>query len=163
MTSEQFNAIFPDAFSPNVVKPFIHRGEWAIHDVVRYLCNEATASVQIATFSISEDSLRTLFFLVEEKKISSLHLLLDTTVKRHKLDMLLFARNISPNIAIDSVHAKITLLRFQDKRCFGIVGSANLNLNARWESGFYFSSGEVFDFFSNKFDFAFSNAMIYDN
>ena len=75
----------------------MHKGEWAIHEVLPSLLSDiGPAHVKIATFSISEDSLRPLFFLSDEKKIESLTLLLDTTVKRHKLDLLLFASNISP-------------------------------------------------------------------
>lgn len=43
--------------------------------------------MRIATFSVSEDSLRPLFFLTDEAKIRNLTLLLDHTVKRHKRDL----------------------------------------------------------------------------
>ena len=75
----------------------MHKGEWAIHEVLpSLLCAIGEADVRIATFSVSEDSLRPLFFLTDETKIRSLTLLLDHTVKRHKLDLLLFAANITP-------------------------------------------------------------------
>lgn len=62
-------------------------------------------------------------------------MLLDTTVKRHKIDLLLFAANISPEIRIDSCHAKVLLVE-NERYKFGIIGSANLNLNHRWEAGY---------------------------
>lgn len=139
----------------------MHKGEWAIHEVLPSLLSAiGPADIRIATFSISEDSLRPLFFLSEEKKITSLNMLLDTTVKRHKLDLLLFAANITPGIRIDSCHAKLLLVG-NKKHQFGIVGSANLNQNHRWESGFYFTSGSHFDYFSETFNQAYINAMDY--
>lgn len=139
----------------------MHKGEWAIHEVLpTLLCAIGPASVRIATFSISEDSLRPLFFLTEEGKISSLKMLLDTTVKRHKIDLLLFAANISPEIRIDSCHAKVLLVE-NEQQHFGIVGSANLNQNHRWEAGFYFTAGAHYDFFSETFNQAYENAMNY--
>ena len=121
---------------PGSIEPFMHKGDWAIHEVLPSLLSEiGPADIRIATFSISEDSLRPLFFLADDKKITGLTLLLDTTVKRHKLDLLLFASNITPRIRIDSCHAKVLLVE-NDKYQFGIAGSANLNQNHSWENGF---------------------------
>lgn len=54
----------------------MHKGEWAIHEVLpSLLCAIGEADVRIATFSVSEDSLRPLFFLTDETKIRSLTLL----------------------------------------------------------------------------------------
>lgn len=139
----------------------MHKGEWAIHEVLPTLISAiGPASVKIATFSISEDSLRPLFFLTEDGKITGLQMLLDTTVKRHKIDLLLFAANISPEIRIDSCHAKVLLVENEQYK-FGIVGSANLNQNHRWEAGFYFTAGKHYDYFAKEFDKSFENAMNY--
>lgn len=114
----------------------MHKGEWAIHQVLPSLLSAiGPAEVRIATFSISEDSLRPLFFLAEEQKITRLSMLLDLTVKRHKLGLLLFAAHITPTIRIDNCHAKLLLIENKQYK-FGIVGSANLNQNHRWEDGF---------------------------
>ena len=129
----------------------MHKGDWAIHEVLPSLLSAiGPAKVKIMTFSISEDSLRPLFFLADERKIESLTLLLDMTVKRHKLDLLLFASNISPSIRIDSCHAKLLLVENRQHK-FGIAGSANLNQNHRWENGFYFTSGKHYEYFSQMF------------
>lgn len=93
--------------------------------------------------------------------ITKLTLLLDMTVKRHKLDMLLFAMNITPDIRIDSNHSKIILVR-NENHSFGIVGSANLNQPKRIEAGFFFTAGKHFDFFNKQFDKYFSEAIPYE-
>ena len=127
---------FPLALCPGSIEPFMHKGEWAIHEVLPSLLSDiGPAHIKIATFSISEDSLRPLFFLSDEKKIESLTLLLDTTVKRHKLDLLLFASNISPRIRIDSCHAKLLLVENEQYK-FGIAGSANLNQTTDGKTAF---------------------------
>ena len=147
---------------PGSIEPFMHKGDWAIHEVLPSLLSEiGPADIRIATFSISEDSLRPLFFLADEKKITGLTLLLETTVKRHKLDLLLFASNITPRIRIDSCHAKVLLVE-NDKYQFGIAGSANLNQNHRWENGFYFTSGKHFNYFSEMFEQAYNQAISYE-
>ena len=139
----------------------MHKGEWAIHHVLPILLSAlGPSAVKIATFSVSEDSLRPLFFLADEGKIQDLKLLLDTTVKRHKLDLLLFAVGITPEIRIDSCHAKVLLVENEQYK-FGIVGSANMNQNHRWEAGFYFTAGSHFDYFTQIFNEAYQNAMPY--
>lgn len=162
LNKSEFYQLFPRFNYEGIIEPFMHKGEWAVHEVLPILLEYiGTAEVMIATFSISEDSLRPLFFLVDAGKISKLTMLLDTTVKRHKLDMLLFASNITQNIRIESNHAKVLLIK-NDKYKFGIVGSANLNQPQRVEAGFYFTAGSHFDFFENQFYNYFDTAIPYD-
>jgi len=162
MTKQQFDQLFPGALLPEIIEPFIHKGEWAIHDVLPILLQQiGSAEVKVATFSISEDSLRPLFFLVEDGSVSKLSLLFDMTVKRHKLDMLLFASNITPCIRLDSNHAKIILVR-SNTHSFGIVGSANMNQVRRYEAGFYFTAGKHFDYFEKMFDEIYEQSIPYE-
>jgi hypothetical protein len=162
MNQNKFDRLFPRAFAPGIIEPFMHKGEWAIHEVLPFLLlDHKKADITIATFNISEESLRPLFFLVEEEKIKSLTLLLDITVKRHKLDMLLFAANITTNIRINNNHAKILLVE-NEKLKFGIVGSANLNENHRWESGFYFTDISVFEYFKKEFEKAYNESIPFE-
>lgn len=157
-----FDRLFQGSDGPGIIEPLIHKGEWAIHDVLPILLQRiGPAEVKIATFSVSEDSLRPLLFLVDSDLITKLTMLLDTTVKRHKLDLLLFALNITPTIRIDSNHAKILLVR-NDTHTFGIVGSANLNQPRRIEAGFYFTAGKHYDFFDKEFDRFFDEAIPYE-
>lgn len=161
----QVNKLFIDWFQddlcPGRCEPFMHKGEWAVHEVLPFLLPAiGPAAIRIATFSVSEDSLRPLFFLCNEGKIDCLTLLLDYTVKRHKLDLLLFARHITPDIRLDACHAKVLLVENANYQ-FGIVGSANLNQNHRWEAGIWFTAGSMYDYFSRKFNTAYAEAMPY--
>lgn len=162
MNDRLFNQFFPRAFVPETVEPFLNRGEWAIHDVLPIIFNRiGSFEVKVATFNVSEDSLRPLFFMSERGEITRLSMLLDMNVKRHKLDMLLFAANITPHIRLDANHAKILLIK-NELNAFGIVGSQNMNQPKRNEAGFYFTSGKCFDFFETKYDTIFEQAVRYE-
>ena len=148
--------------SPNTIKPFIQKGEWAIHDVLPILLSEyGQADVSIITFSISEESIRTLFLEADKGNVRKLSLLLDFSVRKNKLALLLFASEITSEIRLFDVHAKVFLVENENIK-FGIVGSANLNNNRRLESGFYFTEGEYFNYFKNEFKEHFENAVIYE-
>lgn len=160
--SRKLSDLFADALVPGTIEPYMHKGEWAIHEVLPILLSAiGPATVRIATFSVSEESLRPLYFLNEDGMIAELKLLLDLTVKRHKLGLFLFAGNITPEIRIDSCHAKVLLVE-NERYKFGIVGSANLNQNHRWEAGFYFTAGRHYDYFKEKFETSYQNALPYD-
>lgn len=162
LNNSEFDQLFPRFDHGETIEPLMHKGEWAVHEVLPILLGRiGAAEVMIATFSISEDSLRPIFFLVDAKKITKLTMLLDTTVKRHKLDMLLFAANITPDIRIESNHAKVLLIK-NANYSFGIVGSSNLNQPRRIEAGFYFTAGKHFDFFEQQFYKFYVDAMPYD-
>lgn len=156
------DSCFEGALVPGTLVPFMHKGEWAIHQVLPLLLSRiGPAEVSISTFNVSEDSLRALFFLNEDHQLKGLRLLLDMNVRRHKLGLLLFAGGITPDIRLDSCHAKVLLVKNAAYQ-FGIVGSANLNWNHRWESGFYFSAGPTFDYFDRMFGEAFIGGLQYD-
>ncbi|MGL4908525.1 MAG: hypothetical protein ACRC9X_08760 [Bacteroidales bacterium] len=142
--------------------PFMHKGEWAVHNVLPiFLEHTGAASVDIATFNISEDSLRPLFMSVEKQAITQLRLLLDMNVKRHKVSMLCFAKGITENIRITSNHAKLLLVQ-NDRYTITLLGSANLNTNARWENGVMFTCAEIFNYFKTQFDNAYNTGHSFD-
>jgi len=141
------------------IAPFLHKGEWALHQMLEDLLERiGPAKVRLMTFNISEDSLRSFFF---NHRIESLQMLLDLNIKRNKLDLLYFASEIASEIRVDAIHAKVFLVDNPTYK-FGIVGSQNLNQVHRYESGFYFTGGPAFDFFSREFDDIFLSALPYD-
>ena len=145
--------------SPGQIEPFVHKQDWSVHQVITPLLDLiGPAEVRIMTFNFSEDSLRTLLM---EERITELKLLVDFTVNRNKLDLMLFASEVTSNIRIDSTHAKVLLVH-NSTMDFGIVGSANLNLEVRYESGFWFTQGRFYDYFSNSFDRIYENALPYE-
>ncbi|MDR2627553.1 MAG: hypothetical protein LBC40_05930 [Dysgonamonadaceae bacterium] len=151
MSEKEFGKLFPEGIVPGRTLPFVHKGKWAIHGLLPFLLSyTGDADVYVATFNVSEDSLRTFFFLQEGKSIRSLTMILDTTVKRHKLDMLLFAANVTPDIHIASNHMKVMLVE-NGSRFVGVVGSANMNNNPRYEAGFIFTDEQYYRYFKDAF------------
>lgn len=152
--------LFPEATVPGVIRPFLHRGDWYLHDVIPDLLDLfGPCDVDVMTYNVSDESLRALYLATPS--ITALRLLLDTTVKRHKVELLYFAESITPSIRIDSCHAKVLLLH-NSRYSFGIVGSANLNRAHRYESGFWFTAGDIFTFFLTSFERAYADALPYD-
>lgn len=162
MNKEDFLNRFRGWNVPGTVKPFMIKGEWAVHELFEHLAEERKLDVRIATFSISTDSLNPIFLQVDDGNIKSLKFLLDFSCRKNKLDRFLFARNFASEIRVDKNHAKIMLAQDRNEFKFGMVGSANLNLNPRWECGIYFQAGDMYDFFSNKFNDAYERAMPVD-
>ena len=111
------------------------------------------------TFNVSEDALRPMFFEVEKGNITDLRMILDMNVKRHKLEMLLFAAGITTDIRLASCHAKVLLISNERYR-IGIVGSANANQPVRYEAGFLFSDPRLFSFFESQFNQVFNEDSI---
>ncbi len=160
MTLSDIDELFADGLKPNQTIPYVHKGKWAIHELLPILLSHiSNAVVRIATFNISEDSLRPLFFMMERKEISALHLLLDLNVKRHKLDILLFANNITPDIRLSSTHMKVMLVENESK-IVGVVGSANMNNNPRYEAGFIFTNDIQYQYFKDAFENVYANDSI---
>ena len=156
MKKADFDLLFPEGITSGQITPYVHKGRWAVHEVLPILLDRSgPAIVRVATFNISEDSLRPMFFLKEEGKISDLRLLLDMNVKRHKLDILLFAANIADSVRISSTHMKLILVEGIFK-C-GLVGSANMNNNPRYEAGVAFTDTKMFDYYRDCFDEIFKN------
>jgi hypothetical protein len=150
---------FIRSLQPGQIEPFVHKQDWSVHQVISPLLDQyGPAEVRVMTFNFSEDSLRTLFL---EERITRLQMLVDLTVNRNKLELMLFAASITPDIRIDSTHAKVLLVH-NDRIDFGIVGSANLNLEVRYESGFWFTQGRFYDYFSDQFDRIYENAIPYE-
>lgn len=149
MRKQLLDQFFPQALLPGVIEPYLHKGEWAVHQVLPVLLDAiGPADVMLMSYNISEDSLRAFTDLVN---LRSMRMILDEAILRHKLDLLLFAASITPDIHLIHSHAKVLLCE-NDHYCFGIVGSANLNRVTRYESGFYFTTGRFYDYFRQQFD-----------
>lgn len=147
---------FPQALLPGVIEPYMHKGEWAVHQVLPVLLDAiGPADVRLMSYNISEESLRA---FSELDDLRSLKMVLDVGIQRHKIDLLFFASGITPDIRLDNSHAKVMLCE-NEAYSFGIVGSANLNRAIRYESGFYFTSGRFYDYFRDQFETIYDSAL----
>ncbi len=159
MGGKSFEQLIAPAFERGVVG-FHQKGEWSIHEALTILLSHmGKAKVMLETFNVSEDALRPIFFEVEAENITEIRMILDLNVKRHKLEMLLFATGITPYIHLASCHAKVLLVKGAYSQ-FGIVGSANANQPIRYEAGVCFTDNTLFEFFEREFNRTFNDDSI---
>ena len=79
----------------------------SLHDMIAlHVRRLKPASVFLTTFSLSEIAIRSFIELFEEGDLLALTIITDHTVRKNKLDMLLFA-NENASIFLTDVHAKI--------------------------------------------------------
>ncbi len=162
MTKNSVLQYFPNVLHSEVIEPYMQKGEWATHNVLPVLLDMfPNAEIRLSSFNISDQSLRTLAMLSKEKKFSQLRLLLDKSLLRNKVALLYFAKNISQSVKLESVHAKILLLK-TDTHCFGIVGSQNFNQNKKVEAGVYFTDKKMYQYFEERFDHFYQQGITYE-
>ncbi len=162
--------LFPRGVLPGQIIPFAHKGDWAVHELLPFLFNEIGAfDLKLATFNISEESLRPIFFMKEKGELRDIQLLFDHNVKRHKVDMLFFSSAVTDRVRTSSSHMKVMICSNENIR-LAVVGSANMNRNIRHEAGFIVtcapnchserSEESIFSFYDNYFDNVFKNDSI---
>ncbi len=153
----KFTEYFPDGVRPGRIIPYAHKGEWAVHELLPFLFScIGPFHLEIATFNVSEDSLRPIFFMKERGELLSVKFLFDNNVKRHKVDMLFFSYSIADRVRTSASHMKV-MLCWNEKIGIAVVGSANMNWNIRHEAGFIVTEQTVFDYYKSYFDQVFNN------
>jgi len=159
MTETTLDNLFPQGICPGMIIPYAHKGKWAVHELLPIFYNLiGSFHLRVATFNISEDALRPIFFMKDRGELLSIKFLFDNNVQRHKVDMIFFANNVANDIRVSSSHMKVMLVH-NDICNIAVVGSANMNRNLRHEAG-YIATDSNYDFFSNYFDEVFNNEAI---
>lgn len=136
---------------PDQVKPFWSEGKWSMHELIFYLLDiTGPAKVWLSTFSISEIAVRAFSLAIENGYITELYCLFDYTIKRHKLNLLYFAKNIINDIKLSANHSKLFLIE-NNHWNISVVGSANMTPNPRKEAGAIFTDINTFVSFKRHF------------
>jgi hypothetical protein len=129
----------------NKTIPLFSDGEYSMHDLLESILDITdSASVSIASFSVTETALRRLHRLMEEGKINSLRCLFDYNVKRFTLELLFFASNITSEIGLDKNHSKIILISNENWN-ISVIGSANFNVNDKKEACILSTEAHIFE------------------
>lgn len=133
------------------VYPFWSNGRWAMHNLLSWLLKQTgPAKVQLSTFSISEIALRSLANDIETGKIQKLQCLFDFSIRQNKLQLLFFAKQLTADIRINAIHAKVLLIE-NDNFYVTVVGSANMTPNPRKEAGIILTDKVNFKAMQGKF------------
>jgi hypothetical protein len=131
--------------------PYFSDGSWSMHELLEYIIAQVGPSdVNLTAFSISEESVRSLFFLQEDNMIRNLNCIFNKEIRRFKTDLSFFAQKVCKNIHLANIHAKLILIK-NDLWSIAIVSSQNFSNNKRYEAGMIISNTECFDFFNTKF------------
>lgn len=156
----RFKDYFPLGPLPGKIIPYAHKGEWAVHEILPFLFNYVGPfHLSVASFNISEDSLRPIFFMKDRKELLSVRFLFDHNVHRHKIDMMFFSSGIADQIRISSTHMKL-LICHNRLINLAMVGSANMNRVTRHEAGIITTEDATFNYYKNYFNNVFDNDSI---
>jgi hypothetical protein len=139
---------------------FFTQGRWSMHDLLLYLLfYSGNADVLITSFSISDEIIRTFINAADEGYINSLKLILNTSVKRNKTSLLLFANNVVKFIALAKSHMKLILIENENFKII-VNQSANSTINPSCESGVICTIPDIYDIYKNETDRLLANSVI---
>ena len=152
--------ITPEAPSPGTVEHHVYlverRDKVAL---LEYLLSvTGPADVRITSFSLTEVAVRTFLNLMEKKGIAGLKCIFDLSVRQHKAGLLFFASNITSEIALAKIHAKLILIGNKDWK-IAVTSSANLQINDKVEAGIVAADAGIYSFFLSKFDNTFHSSL----
>jgi hypothetical protein len=110
-------------------------GLWSVHDLLFHLLRQTgPADVWIATWSMTEDSVRMLVQGLESGLLRSMRLLIDARVTRRNASAYAFVQAHADQVRVTACHAKVTVIQ-NDDWAISINGSPNYTNNPRIESG----------------------------
>lgn len=110
-------------------------GLWSVHDLLFHLLRQTgPADVWIATWSMTEDSVRMLVQGLESGLLRSMRLLIDARVTRRNAAAYAFVTAHADQVRVTACHAKVTVIQ-NEQWAISINGSPNYTNNPRIESG----------------------------
>ncbi len=128
--------VLPDLFNELEPGTSIHVpsfANWSLHDMVAHILNIiGPAHVYLTTWAISEEPVRMLVQLMEEKTILSLKCIFNHRVKVECPKAYQLAQFNIATIKLSRIHAKVALFE-NEKFKITVVSSANLTRNPRIE------------------------------
>lgn len=131
-----------------------------VADILQWVLDQTgPASVKMASFSISEEFLRRLFFIEKSGLIKDIDIILDFKATNKTLILWPFIAQTVKNCYLASSHAKILLVGNEDWSV-SVVMSQNLTRGNRFESGFISTSQEVYDTLLHQVEFVINNQSV---
>lgn len=110
-------------------------GLWSVHDLLFHLLRQTgPADVTIATWSMTEESVRMLVQGLESRLLRSMRMLIDARVTRRNASAYAFVKAHADQVRVTACHAKVTIIQ-NDDWAISINGSPNYTNNPRIESG----------------------------
>ncbi len=131
-----------------------------VADILQWILDQTgAASVKMASFSISEEFLRRLFFIEKSGLIKDIDIVLDFKATNKTLILWPFIEQTVKNCYLASSHAKVLLVG-NDRWAVSVVMSQNLTRGNRFESGFISTSPEVFSTLTEQLEYVIKNQSV---
>ena len=131
-----------------------------VADILQWILDQTgAASVKMASFSISEEFLRRLFFIEKSGLIKDIDIVLDFKATNKTLILWPFIEQTVKNCYLASSHAKVLLVG-NDRWTVSVVMSQNLTRGNRFESGFISTSPEVFSTLTEQLEYVIKNQSV---
>ena len=116
-----------------------------VADVVEWvLAQVGKATIWQTSFSISEEFLRRLFFIVKSGKVEAIHLVLDFKATQKTLRLWPFLTRVIEHTYLADNHSKVILIRSETGQTVSIITSQNLTRGNRNESAIVTTDAAVF-------------------
>ena len=116
-----------------------------VADILEWILEQVgTAEIWQTSFSISEEFLRRLFFICEDKKVSRINLVLDHKATNKTLKLWAFITQVIERTYLADNHSKILLVKSEAGDTVSVITSQNLTRGNRAESAFISTSPEIF-------------------
>lgn len=152
---------------PSVLSPLADNPQQAymsnllqVADILQWILDQTgAASVKMASFSISEEFLRRLFFIEKSGLIKDIDIVLDFKATNKTLILWPFIEQTVKNCYLASSHAKVLLVG-NDRWTVSVVMSQNLTRGNRFESGFISTSPEVFSTLTEQLEYVIKNQSV---
>jgi len=114
---------------------YITEGHWHLHELITgLLMITGPAKLYLSTWAMSEDPVRALLNLIEQKYITELNCVFDYKTTTQAPKVLQLVTTISSRVKVCHCHAKMFVIE-NDSWLIVNNGSANLTKNPRLESG----------------------------
>lgn len=139
---------------------FFTKKLWSSYDLLLYLLSlTGKADVILTSFSISDITIRSIKKAIDTGYINSIDLILNTSIRKNKLELLFFAGNVVNRICLANSHSKIILIENDDWK-ISVNQSANASVNNNEEAGVICNEIEVFEFYKKNIDRIFATNLI---
>jgi hypothetical protein len=143
--------------------PYYSEAEFSMHELLEFLVEmTGPASILLTSFSITEAAIRTFHRLSDENRLKSIRCIFDNSVRMHRLGLLFFALNVTSEIALTKIHAKIIMIENENWK-LTVISSANFNVNDKIEAGIITGCTDIFSFYSQKFEETFKKSLIVEH
>lgn len=125
---------------------FVSQGDWALHDMVRYFCQQ-TGPVEMIGFSwsLTMPAAEKLLKLKQDGFLKSMRFLFDAGMSKYSREAVTSLKAQSEAVKMRMIHAKGFLL-WNSTWNIACISSANFSNNPRIEAGYVTTHPEIFAF-----------------